>query len=247
MKNALPLELTCRIWDRSVSMNIRFWRVTKPVRQMNVKPRKSPRQARAKATVDAIVEATTQVLLKDGYERFTTARAAERAGVSVGSLYQYFPNKAALASAVIERCCQDFLAAFEAALLGRRRVRLADSIGAIVEVLVSHRLSPELHKAVLDLAPRIGVAARTEAVSQAAARAIESVLREHADEIAPDIDIAAAAIVIETMLETLAHRAVQGHPVHLRGEALAREATRFVTSYLTTGIHANTQAPVPLR
>ncbi|MES2055970.1 MAG: TetR family transcriptional regulator, partial [Pseudomonadota bacterium] len=47
-------------------------------------------------TTDAIVEASTQLLLERGYDRFTTARAAERAGVSVGSLYQYFPNKAAI-------------------------------------------------------------------------------------------------------------------------------------------------------
>ena len=133
---------------------------------MDVKPRKLPRQARAKATVDAIVEASTQVLLEYGYDRFTTARAAERARVSVGSLYQYFPNKVALASAVIDRCCDDFLIAFESALAGRRRVTLADCIRAIVEVtLVSHHLTPELHRIVLDLAPRIGFAEKAENVS----------------------------------------------------------------------------------
>ena len=95
----------------------------------------------------------------EGYDRFTTARAAERAGVSVGSLYQYFPNKAALASAVIDRCCDYILVVFESTFAGRRNATLADCIRAIIDVtLVLHHLAPELHRVVLDLAPRIGVA-----------------------------------------------------------------------------------------
>jgi AcrR family transcriptional regulator len=203
---------------------------------VDVKPRKLPRQTRAKATVDAIVEATTQVLLEDGYDRFTTARVAERAGVSVGSLYQYFPNKAALASAVIDRCCDDFLIAFESALAGRRRATLADCIRALIDVaIVSHHLTPELHRVVLDLAPRIGVAEKAGNVSRSAAAAIEAALREHADEIASDIDIATAARVIETVLEALAHRALLAHPVHLESERLAKEAVRLIYGYLTRG------------
>jgi AcrR family transcriptional regulator len=134
---------------------------------MDVNPRKIPRQARAKATADAIVEATTQLLLAQGYERFTTARAAERAGVSIGSLYQYFPNKAALVAAVIDRCCEGFISDVDRALAGRPRITLTDCIRAIVEVmLISHSLTPDLHKIVIDLAPRIGVADKTERASR---------------------------------------------------------------------------------
>jgi hypothetical protein len=103
----------------------------------------------------------------------------------------------------------------------------------IVDVtLISHRLSPELHGIVLDLAPRIGIVEQIEGVSRSAARVIEAMLREHADEIAPEVDIATAATVIETVLEALAHRAVVAHPAHLRGERLAEAATRLVTGYL---------------
>lgn len=59
-------------------------------------PRRKPRQSRSRATVDAILQATAQVLVRDGYQKATTNRIAERAGVSVGTLYQYFPNKDAL-------------------------------------------------------------------------------------------------------------------------------------------------------
>ena len=57
-----------------------------------LKPRKTPRQARSAATVEAIFEATIQVLLVDGYAGLTTTRVAGRAGVSVGTMYQYFPH-----------------------------------------------------------------------------------------------------------------------------------------------------------
>lgn len=65
-------------------------------RSPSISSRKQPRQARSADLVTAILDAAVQVLAKEGAQRFTTARVAERAGVSVGSLYQYFPNKAAI-------------------------------------------------------------------------------------------------------------------------------------------------------
>lgn len=68
-----------------------------------VKMRKKPTQARAAATIDAIVEAAAQVLQKEGEDALTTGKIAERAGVSIGSIYQYFPNKDAILLALIRR------------------------------------------------------------------------------------------------------------------------------------------------
>lgn len=65
--------------------------------------RKKPRQLRSATTVEAIFEATIQVLLREGIHRLTTTRVAERAGVSVGTMYQYFPHKQALLYALNER------------------------------------------------------------------------------------------------------------------------------------------------
>src|ERR1700709_461476 len=67
-----------------------------------LKARKTPVQARSEATVEAIFEGAIQVLLREGVEKLTTTRVAERAGVSVGTLYQYYPNKQALLHAVLE-------------------------------------------------------------------------------------------------------------------------------------------------
>lgn len=71
--------------------------------RLDLKPRKKPRQARSQATVDAIYRATIQILLSDGLQHLTTIRVAERAGASVGTLYQYFPHKQALLFAVLHR------------------------------------------------------------------------------------------------------------------------------------------------
>lgn len=70
---------------------------------LELEPRKTPQQSRSVATVEAIHDATIQVLLKSGANRLTTVRVAQRAGVSVGTLYQYFPNKQALLFAALER------------------------------------------------------------------------------------------------------------------------------------------------
>jgi AcrR family transcriptional regulator len=65
-------------------------------RSARISSRKQPKQARSTGLVAAILEAAVQVLAREGAQRFTTARVAEKAGVSIGSLYQYFPNKAAI-------------------------------------------------------------------------------------------------------------------------------------------------------
>jgi AcrR family transcriptional regulator len=97
-----------------------------------LKPRKIPRQARAEATVDAIFEATIQVLLAEGERRLTTTRVAERAGVSVGTMYQYFPHKQALLYAVLEWHLAHVATAVEAACQRHRGRTIAEMADVVV-------------------------------------------------------------------------------------------------------------------
>ena len=201
---------------------------------MDTKPRKKPRQSRSRATYEAIVEATTQLLVKEGFDRFTTARVASRAGVSIGSLYQYFPNKTALAAAVIDRCCEEFLRHFEASLARASGKSLEAAVRIMVHTsLASHHLAPELHRIVNELARRIGVDDRTNMVSKATAKLIEALLREHSDELAAGADPMVAATIIETVLEALAHRVQLADPPRVPDGVLAEEATRLIVSYLS--------------
>ena len=202
---------------------------------MDTNPRKLPCQSRSKATFDAIVEATTQLLLREGYDRFTTARVASRAGVSIGTLYQYFPNKTALAVAVIDRSCDEFVASFANRIVGSAEATLHDAIRRLVhETLLTHHLEPDLHRIVNELARRIGVGDRTDKVGRSAARMIEVLLRRHIDEIRPEIDVAAAATMIEGMLEGLSHRVQLAWPAILPGDVLARETMQLILRYLSS-------------
>lgn len=95
-------------------------------------PRKRPRQQRATATLDAIFEATIQVLLREGLDRLTTTRVAERAGVSVGTMYQYFPHKQSLLYALNERYLEIVADKVETACRNHHGVPIAQMIDSLV-------------------------------------------------------------------------------------------------------------------
>jgi AcrR family transcriptional regulator len=103
-----------------------------PAPPAHLTPRKRPRQARATVTVGAIFEATIQVLLTDGPHRLTTTRVAARAGVSVGTMYQYFPHKQALFYALNERYLDDLAATVEHACEAEHGAPVEQMVEALV-------------------------------------------------------------------------------------------------------------------
>lgn len=98
-----------------------------------LKPRKLPRQARSAATIEAVHTATIQVLQTDGARRLTTTRVAERAGVSVGTMYQYYPHKQALLFAIVERQFEQFM---DAMMTATERFKGAD-LASVAEGLAT--------------------------------------------------------------------------------------------------------------
>lgn len=108
--------------------------------QITLEPRKMPVQARSTVTVEAIYEATIQVLLAVGPDRLTTTRVAERAGVSVGTLYQYFPNKQSLLLSVLERHVDQVISAVEFACRRNHGQPLSTMIESVVEAFVDAKM-----------------------------------------------------------------------------------------------------------
>lgn len=108
--------------------------------QVVLEPRKSPVQARSAATVDAILEATIQVLLTVGKEQLTTTRVAMRAGVSVGTLYQYFPNKKALLQAALKRHLSDVADAVELACEQQKGQPLRQMATALITAFLEAKI-----------------------------------------------------------------------------------------------------------
>jgi AcrR family transcriptional regulator len=105
-----------------------------------LEPRKSPVQARSAASVDAILEATIQVLLQAGKERLTTTKVALRAGVSVGTLYQYFPNKSALLKAALKRHMDEVAEAIELVCQEQRGHSLEQMATALITAFLHAKM-----------------------------------------------------------------------------------------------------------
>jgi AcrR family transcriptional regulator len=120
-------------------------------------PRKMALQARATVTVQAISEATIQILLSVGADRLTTTRVAERAGVSVGTLYQYYPNKQSLLFAIFEDHLDKVSELVEAACAEACHKPMSEMIREVVEAYVDAKLNrADISVALYKVAPDIG-------------------------------------------------------------------------------------------
>lgn len=116
--------------------------------------KKVPKQARAKATVNAIIQASAQVLVENGYAGMTTNSVAERAGVSIGSVYEYFPGKEAIVAAVATQLVQAMLKEMEAALQRAERLEFEPAMRHWIQSLYEiSRAEHELLKVLLFQVP----------------------------------------------------------------------------------------------
>lgn len=171
-------------------------------------PRKRPVQARSMQTVDAIMEATIQVLLSHGMDRLTTTRVAERAGVSIGTLYQYYPNKRSLLFALLEQKLEDVSAALEAACRESYGMPLAAMTRHIVERFVDAKMArADISTALYRISADIGgpeIVKRAEARSRVAleaALASASDVSGNADPFAVSLMLAAMSGATRGVLE----------------------------------------------
>src|SRR5471032_70955 len=122
--------------------------------------RKRPQQARSRATIDAILDAAAHILGERGWAGLTTNAVAEAAGASIGSLYQYFPDKLALIDAVRRRHFDDVLEVLRAA--ANLETPRATRIAALVDGMIAmHSRHPAAHRVLLEESPRGGFAQRS--------------------------------------------------------------------------------------
>lgn len=199
------------------------------------KPRKIASQERSRATVDALVEATARILVKEGFDKASTNRIAEVAGVSVGSLYQYFPGKEALVAAVIERHQQEIMQTVRGELAEVLVQPVEQAVRKLVAVAVkAHRVDPKLHRVLAEQIPRVGKLEKLEAFNPENYILFRTYLESHRDELRVD-DLELASFVCVTSIEALTHNAVLHHSKMLSDEAmetLIDEGARLVTGYL---------------
>jgi AcrR family transcriptional regulator len=173
-----------------------------------LEPRKTPIQARSAVTVEAISEATIQVLLSHGAERLTTTRIADRAGVSVGTLYQYYPNKRSLLFAVLEHHLNNVAGRVEAACESACHKPLAEMINEMVEAFVDAKMErADISVALYRVSADVGGPALIKRIGQRLRKAVEAMLKTAADIKSPpdkfaiDTMLAAMAGAIRSLLE----------------------------------------------
>lgn len=143
-------------------------------------PRKAPRQSRSAATVSAILEAAAHILDQRGLEGYNTNAVAARAGVSIGSLYQYFPGKDALTVTLIRRDHEALLAALAAAVERTRGAGLAEGLAALARVAVDHQLDRPRLARLLDVEEdRLPISRDSRATIAAIAAQVETFLEQH--------------------------------------------------------------------
>jgi AcrR family transcriptional regulator len=199
------------------------------------KPRKKASQNRSRALVDTLIEATARILVKEGFDQASTNRIAAKAGVSVGSLYQYFPSKEALVAAVMERHRRDLLHVARGTLEEAATLPLEPAVRKLVGVAIkAHSVDPKLHRVLAEQIPRTGGRENTETFNQENYGLFRTYLEAHRTEIRT-VDLELATFICVTAIEALTHTAVLHHPDSFSGkayEALINEATRLIVGYL---------------
>jgi len=192
-------------------------------------PRKLPRQSRSVATVEALVEATALLLSQRGYRGATTRLIAERAGVSVGSLYQYFPSRDALVTSVLERHIDEVLDAIGTLLRRRARAPLDQVVRRVVtKVLDLHEREHALHLILWKQLPRTD---RTVIF-----RKIDRVLTSHLGAFLegrpelPSIDPARAVDVLGRACIPLIHAREEG--LEVTQARLVEDLVQLIVGYL---------------
>jgi AcrR family transcriptional regulator len=203
-----------------------------PKPHVAVKTRRKPSQARSVAAIEAILDAAARSLATRGYDATTTSLVAAEAGVSVGSLYQYFANKEALVAAVAQRHVDRQMQVMMAAAMGAADATLAEVVHAMCAALVeAHQIDPELSNVLLQQVTHVGTSHHWE-MERKARELVHGLLAARKDEILPE-DLETASFVLVTLVEGIVYSAIlqQGAGIPSM-DAVVREAEAVVLRYL---------------
>jgi AcrR family transcriptional regulator len=204
-------------------------------RKARTSPRKHASQERSRATVDALIEATARILVREGFDRASTTNIAETAGVSVGSLYQYYPCKEALVAAVLDRHQRQLMAVVHDAFAELDGASVEAAVRRLVAAAIDgHRLDAELHRVLAEHTPRTGRLAQVARFNGESHALVRAYLEGRRNELRTS-DVGLAAFLTVATVEAVTHAAVLDHPEILaddKVESLVDEVTRLVVGCL---------------
>jgi AcrR family transcriptional regulator len=199
------------------------------MRKRRLSPRKTARQERSRATVEALLEATADILIRHGYAKLTTNRIAERAGVNIASLYQYFPGKEAIVAELRRRHGTEQRAAVRRILSERRGRSVAATLRALVSTgIAAHSVSPALHRVFTEELPPL----KYGDISDTDPEVLDEFRRflETAAVGVPDAGL--AQWMVATVSGAVIHRATVERPQELASGAIGEELVTLLSRYL---------------
>ena len=193
--------------------------------------RRRPKQRRARQTVEAVLDAVIRLLKRGGSDAITTNRIAEVAGVSIGSLYQYFPDKRAIFTALHQRHVDQIDRMVQTKLVEHAASSIEDLVRAMVEAMVdAHATDPELYELLMAEVPHRADGTRDFAVRLHGAFLLAISSRAH--ELKRRRDLDKVVFVVTHMVEALSHGAVLRRPAGMSLKDAKEEAVRAILAYL---------------
>lgn len=199
-------------------------------------PRKLPKQLRSKDTVDAIFVAAMQILEKTDSESPPVSAIAERAGVSVGSLYQYFPSKESMISALIRFHLQQQVEAVEKSLEEVKGLPGGEAARVLVEGLIGNKRSRlTIERAMIRFFCRVGDLFTLTEFDDRMNKAVERFITSLGPEVRPLPDPATTAFVIANALRSAVLLTIIQNPERLHSPAFKTELVTLVVNYLRAG------------
>jgi AcrR family transcriptional regulator len=201
-------------------------------RRAHTRPRRAPRQRRAEDTVAILLDATERVVSKSGFHAATTNAIAKVAGVSIGTLYHYFPTKEALVSGVVHRMWEAELASFMDQASAFLELPLDEAIRVAVRALVATIAKRiDLYRSWYTEAPHLGELSQGLEMSSRAAMFVRAALEHRRELLLPaDLDFA-ADIVVKTTI-AIARTGARDYPTQMKDGRLAAELSDMIIRYL---------------
>ena len=198
----------------------------------SVVPRKKPKQARSRMTVEAILIATAHILVEEGYEAANTNHIAEVAGVSIGSLYQYFPGKRAIIAALIEQHALKMMDVIEKKLSSGKGEHVEVILAKLVqEVVQITKADNHLHRLLIEQIPDPFHLEQVTPIKQRIESLIRSYLEKKTDEVQTD-DVALSAFMFFNALVMFMHEAAVSKTNYLNHKKFEQELTYLISNYL---------------